>query len=109
MEQQQMTEGDVISRVYRQPMANRWLASLSPFIHDHLDDPGVRDIVIGNFRDFFRRNVVPYGRRDLPVGAVGSIAWYYRDELAEAARQEGFSLGRVERSPMDGLIKHFSS
>lgn len=107
--QQQMSEADIIARVYRQPLANRWLASLSPFIHAYLDDPGVRDIVIGNFRDFFRRNLVPYGRRDLPVGAVGSVAWYYREELAEAARLEGFSLGRVERSPMDGLIRYFAS
>lgn len=108
-EHQQMTEGDVIGRVYRQPLANRWLASLSPFIHDHLGDPGVRDIVVGNFRDFFRCNLVPYGRRDLPVGAVGSIAWHYCDELAEAARLEGFSLGRIECSPMNGLVKHFTS
>ena len=107
-EQQQMTEADVIARVYRQPLANRWLASLSPFIHAHLGDPGVREIVIDNFRDFFRRNIVPYGRRDLPVGAVGSVAWYYRDELGEAARLEGFTLGSVIRSPMDGLISHFS-
>lgn len=107
--QQQMSEADIIARVYRQPLANRWLASLSPFIHAHLDDPGVRDIVIRNFRDFFRRNLVPYGRRDLPVGAVGSVAWYYREELAEAARLESFSLGRVERSPMDGLIRYFAS
>lgn len=107
--QMQMTEADVIARVYRQPLANRWLASLSPFIHDHLGDPGVRDIVVGNFRDFFCRNVVPYGRRDLPVSAVGSVAWYYRDELAEAARLEGFTLGRIERAPMDALIEHFQA
>lgn len=107
-ESQQMSEADVISRVYRQPLANRWLASLSPFIHSHLDDPGVRDIVIDNFRRFFCLNLAPYGRRDLPVGAVGSVAWYYHDELAEAARLEGFTLGRIECSPMDGLIKHFA-
>ena len=105
----QMTEGEIISRVYRQPMANRWLASLSSFIRQHLDEPSVRDIVVNNFRDFFRRNLVPYGRPDLPVGAVGSVAWYYRNELAEAARQEGFALGRIERSPMDALIHYYSA
>ena len=36
-----MTMGDVIARVYRQPMANRFLASLSPFISTHLDLPEV--------------------------------------------------------------------
>ena len=106
--EQQMTEGDVIARVYRQPMANRWLASLAPFIHDHLGDPGVRDIVVDNFCDFFSRNVVPYGRRDLPVGAVGSIAFFFQSELHEAAGRQGFRLGTVLRSPIDGLVDFFS-
>lgn len=109
LESQQMTEGDVIARVYRQPMANRWLASLTPFIHEHLADPCVRNIVIGNFRDFFRMNIVPYGRHDLPVGAVGSIAWHYIAELEEAARLEGFAISRVLRSPLDGLVSHIAS
>lgn len=106
--EQQMTESDVIARVYRQPLANRWLASLAPFIHDHLGDPGVRDIVVNNFCDFFSRNVVPYGRRDLPVGAVGSIAFFFQSELHEAAERQGFRLGTVLRSPIDGLVDFFS-
>ena len=104
-ESQQLTEGDIIARVYRQPMANRWLASLSPFVHAHLGDPGVRDIVIDNFCDFFRRNIVPYGRRDLPVGAVGSIAYFFQSELREAADRQGFTLGTILRSPLEGMLR----
>lgn len=104
-----MCEADVIDRVYRQPMANRWLASLSPFIYNHRDYPAVHDIIIDNFRSFFRRNLVQYGRRDLPVGAVGSVAWFYQDELSEAANAEGFTIGRVEQSPIDGLINYYSN
>lgn len=100
-----MDYGNIIARVYRQPLANRWLASLSTFIHSHIDVEGVRELVTENFRDFLRLQVAPYGRRDLPVGAVGSIAWFYRDELAQAAHTEGFVLGTVVRSPMDGLLK----
>ena len=104
LEWQQMTEADIIGRVYRQPLANRWLASLSPFIHEHLEMPAVSEIVTENFRRFFRRNLVQYGRCDLPVQAVGSIAWHYRDQLAAAARAEGFTLGTVVATPMDGLV-----
>ncbi|MBP5337737.1 MAG: ATPase [Prevotella sp.] len=97
----QMRLSDVIDRVYRQPLANRWLASLSPFIHSHLDVPGVEAIVVDNFRDFIRRNIVPYQRPDLPIQAVGSIAHYYRPQLAEAVCAEGFTLGKVMRSPLE--------
>lgn len=101
-----LTMADVIRRVYREPLANRFLASFAPFIHRHLSLPAVRAIVVDNFRQFFRRNVVQYGRPDLPVGAVGSIACHFSAELSEAARTEGFTMGRVVKSPMDGLVEY---
>ncbi|MBO5205616.1 MAG: ATPase [Prevotella sp.] len=101
-----MSYQDIITRVYREPMANRFLAGIAPFIHDRIDIPAVRDIVVDNFRNFFRRNVVQYKAASLPVGAVGSIAYFFRDELCEAASLEGFTLSRVLRSPMDGLVAY---
>ena len=95
---------DIIDKVYRQPQPNRFLASLSPFIHRHLDMPEVRQLVVGCLRDFFSRNVWQYQRPDLPVGFVGSIACAYEDCLREAAALEGFIVGRVMKSPMEGLI-----
>ena len=104
-----LSMSDVINRVYRQSLANRWLASLSTFIHSHVDMAEVSAMVTENFRCFIRRNVLPYGRKDLPLNAVGSIAWYYRDQLAEAAEAEGFTLGTVVQSPMEGLISYHQS
>ena len=101
-----MVMGDVISRVYRQPMANRFLASLSPFINSHLDVPEVSRMVIDCFRNFFRRNVTQYRRPDLPVGFVGSIAYHYQQQLTEAAAAEGFTVGTVLQSPIDGLVTY---
>lgn len=99
-----MTMADVIDRVYRQPLANRWLASLSVFIHEHVGEPEVEALVIDNFRDFIQLNIRPYGRQDLPLNAVGSIASYYQEQLGKAARAEGYQLGKVMRSPLEGLI-----
>lgn len=104
MKEYGLTMADIIRRVYREPMANRFLASFAPFIHRHRDEPWLHAIIVDNFRTFFRRNVVQYGRRDLAVGAVGSIAWYFSDELNEAAHAEGFSMGRIVRSPLYGLV-----
>lgn len=100
---------DVISRVYRQPMANRFLASLSPFIHEHLDVPELSQMVVGCFRDFFSRNVAQYQRTDLPVGFVGSIAHHFHEQLSQAAAAEGFTVGTILRSPIDGLVAYHQS
>lgn len=96
----------IINKVYREPLANRFLASTSTFIHQHLDNMLLRQLVKENFRMFFQRNIVQYQRQDLPIHAVGSIAWYYHQELCEAAEEEGYQMGQILKTPMDGLIKY---
>ena len=103
-----MSYADIIDRVYRQPMANRFLATTSLYISHHLDCLLLRKLVVGNFRQFIRKNVSPYQRPDLPIHAVGSIAWYYSELLEEASAAENTILGTVLKSPMDGLIRYHS-
>jgi len=100
-----LTVGGIIEHVYRRPQPNRWLASLSPFVAANIEDEGVSALVMSNFREFLIHNVAPYRRADLPVAFVGSIAWYYRPQLQAACQSEGFSLGTVMRSPLDGLLR----
>lgn len=96
----------IINKVYREPLANRFLASTSAFIHQHLEFRLLRQMVVDNFRSFFQRNLVQYQRRDLPVHAVGSIAFNYQEELKEAAEKEGFTIGHLLATPMEGLIEY---
>lgn len=99
-----MTMTDIIDKVYRQPFPNRWLASLSPFIHLHLANEAVREMATGAFTAFFTRNVCNYDRPDLPVGLVGSVAYYYQEVIREAADKLGLTIGQVRQTPMEGLI-----
>lgn len=102
-----LTLPEIIDKVYRQPLPNRFLASLSEYVHRHLTDwLELRRLVMDNFSDFFRFNIAPYQRRDLVVSFVGSLAHYYQAELREVARSMGYTVGAVTRSPIDGLI-HF--
>ena len=102
------TQSDIIQKVYREPMGNRFLAATSLYIEKHLDNQLLRLLVIDNFRTFFRNNLQPYQRRDLPVGVVGSMAFHYREQLEEAAGLEGYTLGTILKSPMEGLIAYHS-
>lgn len=90
----------IIERVYRTPIPNRWLASLSPFINKHLDNSIVEDIVKENLSSFFAKNILPYNRPDLPVSFVGSIAFHYEAQLRSAAESYGVKIGTVRKSPL---------
>ena len=91
----------IIGRVYCQPLANRFLASLSLFIGARVgEDKQLLSLVEDNFRAFFTGCVALLGRRDLPVGAVGSIAWHYKDIFTAVAREQGYEVVRILRSPL---------
>ena len=101
---EKLTQADIINKVYREPMANRFLATTSLFISQHLDNPLLSDLVVQNFRQFFRSNIVPYQHPELPVHFVGSMAFNYQEQLAQAADAEGFHVGNILQSPMEGLV-----
>lgn len=99
----------VINRVYREPYPNKFLASLTPFLSENIHEPSIHNLVIGAFRNFFRRNVALYAIPEEygpKVYFSGSIAWYFRSVLAEAAALSGYSLANVLRDPIEGLIKY---
>lgn len=102
-----LTYADVIDRVYRQPQANRFLASTSLYIGKHIaQSEALQTLVTDNFRDFLRHHIVPYHRPELPVSAIGSIAWRYKEQLFVACQMEGLKLGTVAKSPIEGLIAY---
>ena len=99
-----LTQADIIDRVYRQPLPNRFLASLVPFIVAHRDDEGIHALLVHAFRSFFRRNVAAYGGKNSLVGFVGGIAGQFENELREAAEDEGFKVGAVIKRPIDEIV-----
>ena len=99
----------IIRRVYREPLGNRFMASVTPFISKHIDVPQIHDMVLGSFKAFFRRNIMQYeGYSEHKVNFIGSIAVYFRPVLEEAAKECGCTIGRILKSPMEGLLAFHS-
>lgn len=105
----ELTPAIILERVYKKPFPNRFLASLSPFLVEHLDVPEIHTLVLNGFKAFFDRNVKQYDYKQYPVHLIGSLAFYYRSVLQEAAEQTGVRLGTIKQSPMEGLISYHSN
>ena len=113
-----LTYADVINKVYRAPLANRFLAGCSVYVAKIIEAGGewaaesamLREMVAGCLSEFFIKNVLRYeGAGNLPIGFVGSIAYHYRDILHDVAEGLGYHLSVVEKSPADGLLRyHFN-
>lgn len=109
LQESELDMAEVINRVYRSPAPNRFLASMSKYIHGYLDEKEVRDIVIDNFEDFIRNNILAYGDEFRTINVVGSIAYHYKEQLTEAASRNGFQIGKIIKSPIEGLIEYHMS
>ena len=108
LKKEKLTQADIINKVYREPLANRFLATTSLFISERMDNPLLKQLVVNNFRQFFRCNIVPYQHPELPVHFVGSMASSYPEALKEAAKKEKFRVGTIVQSPIEGLVKYHS-
>lgn len=99
-----LNEPTIIERVYRGSYPNRFLASFAPFLFKHRKDEKVKQFIVNEFKRFVERNVSHYSRTDLPVCFVGSVAWWFKDELTIAINESGYKLGTILQSPLEGLL-----
>jgi N-acetylglucosamine kinase-like BadF-type ATPase len=103
-----LTSADIIERVYRGTLPNRFLAGFSPFIKKNLHDSDVYDLVAKSFDDFFRRNVMQYDYQNHPIHFTGSVAFHFQVVLKEVADRLDLKIESVVASPMEGLISYYS-
>lgn len=102
------TRADILDKVYKQPFPNRFLASLSPFLAQNIQEPEIHSLVLNSFKTFFVRNVMQYDYKNYKVHFTGSVAYYYKSVLEEAANELGIQPGVIIKSPMEGLIAYHS-
>lgn len=96
---------DVIEKVYRQPLPNRFLASFGPFIAKHKEVPEMKEMITTALESFIIRNVKQYPYTTMPVSFTGSIAYYFSDILQDLATRHGLTIGKIEKDPLRGLVE----
>ncbi len=104
MEEFQLTPALIVENVYRKPAANRFLASLCPFLSKHRDYDEIQRLLASEFERFLRRNVLLYNRPDLEIRYVGSISVHFEHELRNVHAKMGLKMGDVLASPVKKIM-----
>lgn len=100
------TPQQIMDNVYKKPFPNRYLASLSHFWIENLDEPHIHAMVRNSFSEFFDRNIKQYPHQNEKLGFVGSIAFLCRDILTEVAETKGYQIDKIIKDPMEGLVAY---
>ncbi|MCH7535236.1 MAG: hypothetical protein IH948_05755 [Bacteroidetes bacterium] len=102
-----LDKNKILDNVLSKPNANVYLASFMPFLAEHKKYNYVDELIAEGFNNFLQRHVLCFERAtEMPVHFVGSVAFYFKDELYKACSQLNLKVGTILRKPIDGLVKY---
>lgn len=97
----------ILEHVYKKPLANRYLASFTPFLSENRGHYMVENIIEDALNDFFFHHICKFRESwTMPVSFVGGIAFHFKDVIAELCDSYEFTLGRILKNPMEGLAEY---
>jgi N-acetylglucosamine kinase-like BadF-type ATPase len=101
---------EILDNIYKKPMPNRYLASISKFVAENYSDQFIKRMVKNCITSFFDKQINRYtNARNYKVHSVGSIGFYYREVLKEVANEEGYTIENIIQSPIEGLVEYHQS
>lgn len=101
------TNSEILDNVYKTALPNRYLAGFVTFLIENRGHFMIENIIEDSINDFFFNHVYKYRESwTMPINFVGSVAYGFKDVLAEMCKDYELKLGKVIKSPMDGLIKY---
>lgn len=105
--QMDLTYTKVIDAVYRKSGANKFLASLVPYIKEvSLHCNTVQNLVQEELGLFVERNIRAYNTTDVPIGVVGGVAKAFEPLLRNVMQEYGYELSVILGEPIEGLLKY---
>jgi N-acetylglucosamine kinase-like BadF-type ATPase len=97
----------IVANVYKSHGSpSGYLGSFAPFIMEQYDHPYIKELVDGNIRSFFRRAIKQYDTDNYPVGIVGGFGYAIQDIISRIASEEGITISRFIKAPIDGLVEY---
>jgi N-acetylglucosamine kinase-like BadF-type ATPase len=97
----------IFDKLYSLQHGNVYLASFGPFMAKHRSHPYFAELLQKGFTQFIKEHVLAYeNAKQVPVHFVGSMAFYFQDELKQAAMEYGISIGNIIQKPIDSLLEY---
>ena len=98
---------DILNRIYKQPLANKYIASFCTFLSENRGHYMVENIIEDGLHDFVFQHLYKFRESwQYPISFVGSVAFAFKDVLKEICNNYELQLGNILKQPIDGLIKY---
>ena len=106
-QQYNLSKEGIFEAVHKKENPNVYLASFTPFISEHRDHPYFKEMMVKGLSKFAEIHILCYENySEVPVNFVGSVAYYFQDVLEEVGRKYNFTLGKIEKRPIEPLAMY---
>jgi glucosamine kinase len=99
----QLDKDQILDKIYKQPLPNRFLASFCKFIYQNLKEQFLIDMVASCFNQLFDKHILKYEHASLKLNCVGSIAFYFSNILRAVALNKRVAIDKIIESPISAL------
>ena len=102
-----LTKDEILENVYMKPYANVYLAGFMKLIHQFLHLDYIPDMIAEGMNKFLRIHVMCFENyKEVPVHFIGSVAYFFSDQLHLEAEKLGITIGTIIKKPIDGLVDY---
>lgn len=102
-----MARPSILDAVYKKPHFNTYVASFTKLFATFKDHPYVVYLLQEGLAEFLDRHVMKYHiAPEVPVGFVGSVAYYNQEIVKTVLARKGLAAGRFLKTPMEGLCHY---
>lgn len=100
-------KSEFLSNIYGENTSpNVYLASLTRFIAMHKHHFFMQGLIYRSFAEFIDRHVRKYPKHlSIPIHFIGSVAFYFQDELNFILEERGMQSGVFIKKPIDNLVE----
>jgi glucosamine kinase len=98
---------EILNTIYKQPLPNRYMASFAIFLAENRGHYMIENIIEDGLNDFFFYHINKYRESwTLPIHFVGSVAFGFKDVLANLCNNYQLQPGKILKDPLQGLIEY---
>jgi N-acetylglucosamine kinase-like BadF-type ATPase len=93
--------------LYKKENPNTYLANFVRILTQNKNSDYAQKTIKKGINLFIENQILQYSKsKELPIHFIGSIAFFFKDELAECLKSRDLKLGKIERHPINGLAKY---
>ena len=102
-----LNRSEILNKIYQEPLPNKYLASFAIFLSEHRGHYMIENIIEDGLNEFFYTHLNKLNESWLhPIHFKGSVAYAFRDVIKQLALVYEMELGKITKSPMEGLIAY---